>query len=206
MVDAVHAARAGLEARLLTYRPQVHRHILAMVRDAAEAEELTQDTYARALDRIDNLRDPESALAWLYRIATNLSLDHLRRRRPPTVPLDSAAVTAEDVGGAATREPPMSLIETALERSEMSQCVQSYLETLPDDYRVAVLLHDVYGLSNPEIAQLLGCSVATAKIRLHRARRRLREVLDAACAFDIDERGVLVCEPAPFSARANTAR
>ncbi len=84
--------------------------------------------------------------------------------------------------------------------------VQSYLETLPDDYRVAVLLHDVYGLSNPEIAQLLGCSVATAKIRLHRARRRLREVLDAACAFDIDERGVLVCEPAPFSARANTAR
>src|SRR6266545_4805340 len=141
MVDAVHAARAGLEARLLTYRQQVHRHILAMVRDAAEAEELTQDTYARALDR-----------------------------------------------------------------SEMSQCVQSYLETLPDDYRVAVLLHDVYGLSNPEIAQLLGCSVATAKIRLHRARRRLREVLDAACAFDIDERGVLVCEPAPFSARANTAR
>ena len=204
MVDAVHAARAGLEARLLAYRPQVQRHIMALVRDPAEAEELTQDTYARALDRIDNLRDPQAALAWLYRIATNVCLDHLRRRRPPTIPLDSDG-SGEDAQLAAARERHSSLIETALERSEMSECVQSYLETLPDDYRVAILLHDVCGLSNPEIARLLDCSVATAKIRLHRARRRLREVLDAACAFDIDERGVLVCEPTPSGPRANAA-
>ncbi len=206
MVNHVHATPTSREARLLTYRPQVQRHILALVRDTAEAEELTQDTYARALDRIDQLRDPQAALAWLYRIATNLSLDHLRQRRPSTVPLDSAAATAEGADGAAARERPLSLIETALERSEMSDCVQSYLEMLPDDYRVAILLHDVNGLSNPEIARLLGCSVPTAKIRLHRARRRLREVLDAACAFDIDERGVLVCEPASSSTRANAAR
>jgi RNA polymerase sigma-70 factor (ECF subfamily) len=196
MVDAVHAARAGLEARLLMYRPQVQRHIMALVRDPAEAEELTQDTYARALDRIDNLRDPQAALAWLYRIATNVCLDHLRRRRLPTIPLDSDG-SGDDAQRAAAREPHSSLIETALERSEMSECVQSYLETLPDDYRAAIFLHDVCGLSTPEIARLLGCSVATAKIRLHRARRRLRQVLDAACAFDIDERGVLVCEPTP---------
>ncbi len=204
MVDAVHAARAGLEARLLTYRPQVQRHIMALVRDPAEAEELTQDTYARALDRIDNLRDPQAALAWLYRIATNVCLDHLRRRRLPTIPLDSDG-SGEDAR-AATQEDHSSLIETALERSEMSECVQSYLETLPDDYRAAIFLHDVCGLRNPEIARLLDCSVATAKIRLHRARRRLREVLDAACAFDIDERGVLVCEPTPSGPRANAAR
>ena len=204
MVDPVHAVPAGPEARLLTYQPQVQRHILALVRDTAEAEELTQDTYARALDRIDQLRDPQAALAWLYRIATNLSLDHLRQRRPSTVPLDSA--TAEGADGAAARERPTSLIESALERSEMSDCVQNYLETLPDDYRLAILLHDVNGLTNPEIARLLGCSLATAKIRLHRARRRLREVLDAACAFDIDERGVLVCEPTSPSTRANAAR
>jgi RNA polymerase sigma-70 factor (ECF subfamily) len=77
----------------------------------------------------------------------------------------------------------------------MSECVQDYLVRLPDDYRVAIFLHDVYGLSNPEIARLLGCSLATAKIRVHRARRRLREALASACAFELDERGVLVCEP-----------
>jgi len=188
------------------YRRPMVSFMYRMARNSAAAEDLAQEVFLRVYRSRETYEASAKFTTWLYRIATNLSLDHLRRRRPPTVPLDSAAVTAEDVGGAATREPPMSLIETALERSEMSQCVQSYLETLPDDYRVAVLLHDVYGLSNPEIAQLLGCSVATAKIRLHRARRRLREVLDAACAFDIDERGVLVCEPAPFSARANTAR
>ena len=79
----------------------------------------------------------------------------------------------------------------------MSDCVQGYLAALPDDYRVAILLHDTHGLSNPEIAELLDCSLATAKIRVHRARARLRETLSTACTFEIDERGVLVCDAQP---------
>jgi RNA polymerase sigma-70 factor (ECF subfamily) len=192
MPDTTEAAPADLEARLAQYRPQIQRHILAMVRDTEDAEELTQETYARALARIDGLREPQAALAWLYRIATNVSLDRLRREA--TVPVNTA-VSAEQADEAAKRERPESLIEAGLERSEMSECVQDYLVRLPDDYRVAIFLHDVYGLSNPEIARLLGCSLATAKIRVHRARRRLRETLASACAFELDERGVLVCEP-----------
>ena len=57
-----------------------------MVRDQAEAEELTQDTYVRALERSAQLRDPQAALAWLYRIATTVTLDRLRQRRPSTSP------------------------------------------------------------------------------------------------------------------------
>jgi len=192
--DVTQAERADLEARLAQYRPQIQRHILAMVRYADVAEELTQDTYARAFQGIHRLRDPQAALAWLYRIATNVALDHLRRR---TIPVDGASISPEETELAAASEGPASLIETALERSQMSDCVQSYLETLPDDYRVAILLHDVHALSNPEIARLVGCSLPTAKIRVHRARRRLRETLDAACTFAVDERGVLVCEPRP---------
>lgn len=190
-------ASASLAARLVAFRPQVQRHILAMVRDEAEAEELTQDTYARALERIGQLRDPQAALAWLYRIATSVSLDRLRQRRPATVALDTVAPAGEDAVQGADRERAPSLLGTALEHSEMSECVQGCLAALPDDYRIAILLHDGHGLSNPEIAQLLGCSLATAKIRVHRARARLRETLDAACSFEIDERGVLVCDPQP---------
>ena len=181
----------ALEAQLVSFRPQVQRHIQAMVRDRAEAEELTQDTYARALQRIDQLRDPQAALAWLYRIATTVSLDRLRQRRPATVPLDELGEAADD------RDRPPSLLESALESSEMSACVQNYLATLPDDYRIAILLHDADGLSNAELAELVGCSLATAKIRVHRAHRRLRETLAAACSFEIDDRGVLVCNPQP---------
>ena len=186
----------GLEGRLVPFRSQVQRHILRMVRDKAEAEELTQDTYARALSRIGQLRDPQAALAWLYRIATTVTLDRLRLSRPTTIALDEAALSTEAAEGAAERERQPSLLD-ALEQSEMSECVQGYLAALPDDYRIAILLHDVHGLSNPEIADLLGCSLATAKIRVHRARGRLRETLATACNFEIDERGVLVCDPVP---------
>ena len=185
---------ATLEAQLVSFQPRVRRHILAMVRDPAEADELTQDTYARALARADQLRDPQAALAWLYRIATTVSLDRLRQRRPPTVAFDDS-----DAEGSDDRERAPSLLESALEQSEMSACVQSYLAALPDDYRIAILLHDAHGLANAEIAELVGCSLATAKIRVHRARARLRETLDSACSFEIDERGVLVCEPTDTS-------
>jgi RNA polymerase sigma-70 factor (ECF subfamily) len=191
---AVHATSAAIEARLLPFRPQVQRHILAMIRDPLEAEELTQDTYVRALERRAQLRDPQAALAWLYRIATTVTLDRLRRRRPSIVPL-----LDEEAAAAAERQRPPSLLESALERSEMSECVQGYLAALPDDYRIAILLHDAHGLSNPEISGLLGCSLATVKIRVHRARDRLRKTLRAACSFDIDERGVLVCDPRPLN-------
>jgi RNA polymerase sigma-70 factor (ECF subfamily) len=191
---AVAARSAAIEARLVLFRPQVHRHILAIVRDQAEADELTQDTYARALARSSQLRDPQAALAWLYRIATSVTLDRLRQRQPVVVALDE-----EEAAAAAARQRRPSLLESALERSEMSECVQGYLAALPDDYRVAILLHDAHGLGNPEIAELLGCSLATAKIRVHRARARLRETLAVACSFELDERGVLVCDPRPES-------
>jgi RNA polymerase sigma-70 factor (ECF subfamily) len=190
---AVAATSAAIEARLVPFRPKVQRHILAMIRDLAEAEELTQETYVRALQRSAQLRDPHAALAWLYRIATTVTLDRLRRRRPVVVALEDEAAAAVD----SLRQP--SLLESALERSEMSECVQGYLAGLPDDYRVAILLHDAHGLRNPEIAELLGCSLATVKIRVHRARARLRTTLATACSFELDERGVLVCDPRPES-------
>jgi RNA polymerase sigma-70 factor (ECF subfamily) len=195
LISTIEPLDATREARLVPFRAQVQRHLVAMVRDKPLAEELTQDTYTRALERIDQLRDPQAALAWLYRIATTVALDRLRQRRPSTVPLDTVTAAGGEAEQAAERERPLSLLEGELESSEMSACVQGYLAALPDDYRIAILLHDVHGLSNPEIAELLGCSLATAKIRVHRARVRLRETLAAGCSFEIDERGVLVCDP-----------
>lgn len=69
------------ERELAQYRAQIRRHIKAMVRDADEAEELTQETFVRALAGAATLRDSQATLAWLFRIATNVSLDHLRRRK-----------------------------------------------------------------------------------------------------------------------------
>lgn len=192
MADGIDTTVALDERTLAQYRARIQRHIRAMVRDADEAEELTQETFVRALAGASSLRDPQATLAWLFRIATNVSLDHLRRRRATSARLETSAISEEEVS--ADEEGPPSSIGFPLEQMEMSACVQRALATLPDSYRVALLLHDGRGLSNPEIAELLGCSLATAKIRVHRARKRLRETFEAACVVTADERGVLVCE------------
>jgi DNA-directed RNA polymerase specialized sigma24 family protein len=127
MASGVVVASPTREARLMLFRPQIQRHILAMVRDQTEAEELTQEAYARALERLGQLRDPQAGLAWLYRIATTVTLDRIRQRRPSTVPLDTVATTSGEAEQAAARERPPSLLEGALKSSEMSACVQGYL-------------------------------------------------------------------------------
>ncbi len=168
----------------------IRRYVTSLVRDAAEAEEITQETFLRAHRKLSDLEDPARLSPWLYRIATNLSYDRLRSagRRPRVDSLDDEeAVEAEPVDDS----PRLDLL---IEQREMSSCVRDYIEGLPDSYRAVILLHDLEGLTNPEIARLLGISLATAKIRLHRARERLRQALGQGCAFSRDERDVLVCE------------
>jgi RNA polymerase sigma-70 factor (ECF subfamily) len=87
------------------------------------------------------------------------------------------------------------LPEQAVACAEMSACVQAFIHRLPPDYRTVLVLRDLQGLKNREVAAVLDCSLATVKMRLHRARAKLRAALKAGCDFDYDERNVLVCEP-----------
>lgn len=168
---------------------RIFRYIMRMVRDTAEAEDLTQETFLRAYHRRDSLRDEGARTAWLYRIATHVSLDRIRQyaRRNP---MESDT----DLDQVEIAEPDTPSLQQALERDEMSECVQSYLNRLSDSYRAMILLHDMHELTASEIAQLLGESLATIKIRLHRARRKLSLALGGGCNFSHDEREVLVCE------------
>jgi RNA polymerase sigma-70 factor (ECF subfamily) len=109
--------------------------------------------------------------------------------------LDSETDPDEDTSLADTVADDAPRLDKAMEQKEMSACVQQYLTARSDDYRAVILLHDLAGLTNPEIAEMLGVSLATVKIRIHRARAKLRATLSDACLFSTDERGVLVCEP-----------
>jgi RNA polymerase sigma-70 factor (ECF subfamily) len=171
---------------------RIFRYIMSMVRDTAEAEDLTQETFLRAYRRRDSLRDEGAQTAWLYRIATNVCLDRLRQsaRRAP---MESET----DLDQVDVAEPDAPSLQQVIERDELSACVQSYLNRLSDSYRAVILLHDMHELTSPEIAQLLGESLSAVKIRLHRARRKLGTALEAGCAFSYDERSVLTCESKP---------
>ena len=196
------ATVTGLESELSEifqqYSGQIRRYVTGMVRSPEEAEEITQETFLRAHRKLSSLADPDKLSPWLYRIATNLSYDRLRSsaRRPH---LD--ALGEEESARAAPADDAPRL-DRLIEQKEMSSCIREYLEGLPDSYRAVILLHDIQGLTNPEIAELLGVSLATAKIRLHRAREKLRAALGEGCSFSRDERDVFVCErksPGPDS-------
>jgi RNA polymerase sigma-70 factor (ECF subfamily) len=194
-----HMAAAGemTEAETLfgATRDRIYRYILGMVQSPAEAEDLAQDTFLRAYCARDSLRDPNAARGWLYRIATHVCLDRLRQR-VPQVSLDG-----ED--GARCRDSAASASPSALEiagRAETSACVQRCLDFLSDRYRAVLLLHEAHGLTAEEIAGLLGESPGAIKIRLHRARRKLQELMAIGCAVSESKSGVPCCEPKePFT-------
>ena len=173
-----------------TYHDRIYRYILRLVHSPAEAEDLTQETFLRAYRHGDALRNPDAVRGWLYRIATHVCLDRLRQRRP-VLSLDGEQVGLSLQAAASQSPSPFDLTE----REETSACVQRCLDFLPDPYRAVILLHEAHGLSAPEIADLLHLTLATVKIRLHRARRKLQGIMKEGCAVLSDSRGLPTCAP-----------
>ncbi len=177
-----------------SYHAQIRRYILSIVRDPAEADDLTQDVFLQAHRKLDSLRDPDFLVSWLYRIATHVCYDRFRKssRQPRTEPLDDGESGAASSRGDIADQ---LRLDRVLEQADMSACVRSYIEALSTEYQQVIFLHDLEELSNPEIARMLGTSLDAVKIRLHRARRKLQVALGAHCDLSLDEQGVLVCEP-----------
>lgn len=181
---------AEADALFTAYHDRIRCYIASMVRDPAEAEDLAQETFLRAHCRQDALRNPKAARGWLYRIATRVCVDHLRKRARQ-VALDSEEEPPHE--GRAVSGTPSA--QERAERAQTSACVQRCLDYLPDSYRAVILLYEAHGVTAPEIAELLGVSLGTIKIRLHRARCRLQEVMQIGCAVSEGSGGVPCCEP-----------
>ena len=174
------------------YRGAVTRYIRYLVRDAAEADDLTQETFLRAHRHWQRLRDPAAVESWLYQIATHVSIDRMRQRAKA-----AERQVNEPVEELPIADPVHPSPLTVIQQDEMSTCVQAYVAKLSDTYKAVLLLHDADGLTAEEIARLLQLPLTTVKMRLHRARRQLQVALRQACEFTRDERGVLVCEAKP---------
>ncbi len=86
-------------------------------------------------------------------------------------------------------------VQKAFEQHQMSECVQVEIDRLPESLRTVLLMADRMEFSHREIAEILGITVENVKVRLHRARKRLKELLERKCTFETDERNVLVCQP-----------
>ena len=172
----VRAAQGGeLEAFAEIVRRHEQRLRLVLLRvldDGRDVEEAVQDTFVQAWRHLDRYRGDAALFTWLYRIGVNEALGRRRKKRISTTDLDtSGAERAQDVRRDVQPE-------ASAEASDVRSRVIAALNELPLDYREAVVLRDVAGLSNDEVAAALGLSVAAAKSRIHRGRLQLRGLLD----------------------------
>ncbi len=167
---------------------RVKRFILSYVRDEWTADDLTQETFIRIQKGLHGVKDSSRLSAWIFRIAYNLCHDHFRSRKVSAsreCELSEATDTFED-----------AIVQKKLEQCEMGECVQNVVELLPDSLRSVIILFDMGELSHREIAEILDTTVENVKVRLHRGRKKLKVLLEERCTFELDERSILICEPA----------
>ena len=178
------------------FRPRILRYLTRMVGEG-EAEDLTQEVFARIGRALKSFRGESKLSTWIYQIATNIAVDRLRRSsaRPgdeKRLPIETILESEEDKEIWTGEQTPST--EQRIIRQEMNGCIREIIETLPQTYRSVIVLSELEGFKDTEIANILGLSLQATKIRLHRARTRLKEELKTACVFYRDERNEFACD------------
>jgi RNA polymerase sigma-70 factor, ECF subfamily len=182
--EVVLWARSGQEA---AYRELIRRYerpifalLFRMVRDRELAEDLAQETFVKALNAIDSYRPEFKFSSWIFKIANNAAIDHLRRRELDTLSLDGSphAETPEAMQATALQigvrqESPLDTVEA----KELGSAIEAAIGTLRPEYRSCILLRHVEGRAYEEIAEILNLPLGTVKTYIHRARNELRQSL-----------------------------
>jgi len=164
----------------------LRRYLERLVGNRATADDLVQETLVKIARALPEFEGRSSVKTWAFTIATRVATDHVRRphSRAQMVEIDeSAPALLSDAE-----------IDQRLVIDEMNSCVREVIDSLPEDYRTALVLHDLEGQTAAQTAEISGCSLATAKIRIHRARLRLKEALNRQCDFYRDEKNVFRCD------------
>jgi RNA polymerase sigma-70 factor (ECF subfamily) len=182
--EVVLLARSGREA---AYRELIRRYerpvfalLFRMVRDRELAEDLSQETFIKALNAIESYRPEFKFSSWIFKIANNAAIDHLRRRELDTLSLDGSPhaetpeamqATALQIG--ARQESPLDTVEA----KELGSEIEAAIGRLRPEYRSCILLRHVEGRAYEEIAEILDLPLGTVKTYIHRARNELRVAL-----------------------------
>jgi len=182
--EIVLLARAGRET---AYRELIRRYerpifalIFRMVRDRELAEDLSQETFIKALNAIESYRPEFKFSSWIFKIANNAAIDHLRRRELDTLSLDGSPhaetpeamqATALQIG--ARQESPLDTVEA----KELGGAIELAIARLRPEYRSCILLRHIEGRAYEEIAEILDLPLGTVKTYIHRARNELRQAL-----------------------------
>ena len=165
--------QAAYEPLVEAYQGRIFAFVAGRIRDFSATEDIVQNAFVEAYMHLKSLKSPEKFSGWLRGIALNLSNKWLQQKRP-IVSIDE---TSRDITPEVSELPLPDLPDEALEKTETKEAIIAAIDTLPDIYREAVLLHYMEGMTYPEIAAFLDISESTVTGRLQVARNRLRDEL-----------------------------
>jgi RNA polymerase sigma-70 factor, ECF subfamily len=176
------------------FRPRILRYLTRLVGEG-EAEDLTQEVFVKIDRGLKSFRGESQVSTWVYRIATNAALDRLRGPHARERQGKQASVPpVEEAGEEILTDDQKAPAEQKIIRKEMNGCIREIVDTLPANYRSVIVLSEMEGLKDAQIAEVLGIRLQTAKMRLHRGRVLLKKELSTACVFYRDERNELACD------------
>jgi len=190
-----------------TFHPKILRYLTRLAGES-EAEDLAQIVMLKVSEGLPSFRGEASLLTWIYRIATNAAFDRLRRSGSRQAEEQDAlrAVPAQPEFDSDLESFPLETqspsVEATAIREEMNACIREFIGRLPESYKTVMLLSELEGFKNAEIAEILEVSLDTVKIRLHRAREMLRKELQSGCSFHREEGDDFACDRKPRADRA----
>jgi RNA polymerase sigma-70 factor (ECF subfamily) len=174
------ADQSTFEELTSPYMAALYAAALRMTRNPSDAEDLVQETYLRAYRGFSGFREGTNLKAWLYRILTNTFINQYRakKRRPDQVDLDDVEdfYIFRRLGGLEAADAERTAETEALESMPDAEVKQA-LESIPEQFRMAVILADIEGFSYKEIAEILDVPIGTVMSRIHRGRRQLQKLL-----------------------------
>jgi RNA polymerase sigma-70 factor (ECF subfamily) len=176
--DAIRLAQEGdaaaFERIFRLHSRRVYSLCLRMVRNASEAEDLTQESFLQLFRKIHTFRGESTFSTWLHRVSVNVVLMRLRKKNLVEIPLENSNEEEDsyrkEIGA------PDPVLTGTIDRMNLDRAIRE----LAPGYRKTFMLHDVEGYEHHEIAEILGCSIGNSKSQLHKARMQLRSLLQAA--------------------------
>jgi len=159
------------------YHGQLHRFIANRVQGPSIADDLLQEVFVKIHQRIRTLVDDTRIQSWLYQVTRNAIIDYFRSQRP-------REAIPEDISIPETRQNTTLL--------ELAECIRPMVESLPQAYREAMVLSELKGLAQKEVAEKLGMSLSGAKSRVQRGRVKLKEMIVDCCHIEFDHRGSVI--------------
>jgi RNA polymerase sigma-70 factor, ECF subfamily len=176
--EAIRLAQAGdgtaFEFLYELHSRRVYALCLRMVSNPSDAEDLAQEAFLQLFRKIATFRGESAFSTWLHRMTVNVVLMRLRKKALPVASLEETTEPDEDGSGPRKDIGAADLrLSGAVDRVNLERCI----DRLPPGYRTVFVLHDVQGYEHNEIAGIMGCSVGNSKSQLHKARTRLRDLL-----------------------------